>query len=142
MFTFGNNRHGQLGVDPALTAASATPVHVKELDGLGVKQVQCGWHHCIAMTGNRLLLRRLPCCAYVLCVCAESGQVWGFGRNLYGQLGSADAGSTFTPRRIHFDGAHIVVTIGGECRRTRKTDFRIREGDRHRVRIGAHSDLA
>ena len=70
VYTFGNNRHGQLGVDPALTAASATPVHVKELDGLGVKRVQCGWHHCIAVTGNRSLLRHLSGCAYVA-ICAQ-----------------------------------------------------------------------
>lgn len=51
VFAFGNNRFGQLGVDPATTAASADPIHIAALDGLGVKQIQCGWHHCVVLTG-------------------------------------------------------------------------------------------
>lgn len=57
VFAFGNNRYGQLGINPSAHAVSPTPVHVPALDGLGVVQVQCGWHHCIALTGMSLLSR-------------------------------------------------------------------------------------
>ena len=77
VYVWGSNSYGQLGQDtlglgPAAGAPmqSDTPLVVPGLQGKMVVKIAAGWSHCMALT--------------------ESGEVWVWGRNDFGQLGLGD----------------------------------------------------
>jgi RCC1 and BTB domain-containing protein len=79
VYAFGKNDHGQLGV--ASPGAKSTPVLVSaplHTEDIGVVvQVACGYYHSIALT--------------------QSGKVYTFGRNDFGQLGLGHKHNMFCP---------------------------------------------
>ncbi|CAH1117777.1 unnamed protein product [Phaedon cochleariae] len=76
VLSWGENKFGQLGVDPNV-ANSFVPLEVFSQEGL--KSVHAGWSHSAALT--------------------ESGDVFTWGRNTYGQLG-ADREVPYKPEKI------------------------------------------
>jgi alpha-tubulin suppressor-like RCC1 family protein len=74
LFTWGNNKYGQLGLGDYLSRRYPTEV-TGFIDPQGVpykiSDVQCGLYHCVVLT--------------------EIGTVWSFGSNSRGQLGTCDS---------------------------------------------------
>ncbi|KAI9202852.1 regulator of chromosome condensation 1/beta-lactamase-inhibitor protein II [Polychytrium aggregatum] len=111
LWTFGENRYGQLGYDTGGAESSCTATSVRGLPG-PVVDVDCGIRHTVAVL--------------------ENGQVWAWGCNRSGQLGQrqSDAGNSksnlapFQPLRIQGidNGAAvacgqkhtIILTLDGE----------------------------
>mmetsp|Transcript_10810 Transcript_10810/g.28760 ORF Transcript_10810/g.28760 Transcript_10810/m.28760 type:complete len:602 (+) Transcript_10810:36-1841(+) len=79
-FTWGDNRHGQIGRQPCLKEENKTPFPVLGLLGHEVTQVAAGLHHCMAL-------------------CAP-GLVWAWGRNKAGQLGCGSYRDKVAPERV------------------------------------------
>ncbi len=79
LFTWGNNKYGQLGVGDFLSRRYPTLVE-GFIDPQGqqykVADVKCGLFHCLALT--------------------EVGHVWSFGSNSRGQLGTCDSNPILT----------------------------------------------
>ena len=79
LFTWGNNKYGQLGVGDYLTRRYPTQV-TGFINPQGqqykVSDVQCGLYHCLVLT--------------------EVGHVWSFGSNSRGQLGTCETAPTLT----------------------------------------------
>lgn len=65
VLSWGDNKHGQLGLDPAQTPSMFVPTEVYANEG--VEQVCAGWTHTTLLT--------------------SAGEIINFGRNTYGQLG-------------------------------------------------------
>ncbi|XP_058802630.1 secretion-regulating guanine nucleotide exchange factor [Phymastichus coffea] len=68
IFAWGDNKYGQLGVDPAIRALSLTPVKINNYEGtMSIRGIFCGWTHSAVLTADN--------------------KVFCWGRNSYGQLG-------------------------------------------------------
>ncbi len=99
LFAFGDNQFGQLGttVNSGQNLPNPTPMLITPMPGQtgSVKQVVAGGFHTLVLT--------------------SSGQLFGFGENNYGQLGSsADNGTTTphpTPTLISVFGATTITQI-------------------------------
>jgi alpha-tubulin suppressor-like RCC1 family protein len=98
VYCWGQNSDGQLGVDPAVTPSSTTPVLVPGLQH--VLQVSAGDRH--------------------TCAVAADGQVWCWGANDRGQLGNGSATPAFVyvPSLIvgvfGVSGRYVQVAAGGQ----------------------------
>jgi len=80
VFTWGDNRYGQLGRAPVLKEEKGQPFPVLDLVGHEILQVASGTHHCLAL--------------------AAPGLVWGWGRNKAGQLGTGDYRDRLRPVKV------------------------------------------
>ncbi|KAL3281467.1 hypothetical protein HHI36_004676 [Cryptolaemus montrouzieri] len=65
VLTWGENKFGQLGLDPTVESSF---VPVEAFSGEKLKEVHAGWTHTAVLT--------------------ENGEIYNWGRNCYGQLGS------------------------------------------------------
>eukprot|EP00441_Pelagodinium_beii_P045752 CAMPEP_0197624610 /NCGR_PEP_ID=MMETSP1338-20131121/4181_1 /TAXON_ID=43686 ORGANISM="Pelagodinium beii, Strain RCC1491" /NCGR_SAMPLE_ID=MMETSP1338 /ASSEMBLY_ACC=CAM_ASM_000754 /LENGTH=629 /DNA_ID=CAMNT_0043194773 /DNA_START=52 /DNA_END=1938 /DNA_ORIENTATION=+ len=83
VFTWGDNRYGQLGRAPVLKEEKGQPFPVLDMLGAEVLQVASGTHHCLAL--------------------AAPGFVWGWGRNKAGQLGTGDYRDRVRPVKVCHD---------------------------------------
>ncbi|KAG1704250.1 hypothetical protein DVH05_006259 [Phytophthora capsici] len=99
VFTCGNNRHGQLGVQQIATSeqprekrkqVNASPVRV----GLHAVQVGCGWH-------------------FVLCL-TETGELVAWGKGSHGQLGLGGSENTSEPQVVPFPHTVRQIACGSE----------------------------
>ncbi|XP_011504907.1 PREDICTED: secretion-regulating guanine nucleotide exchange factor [Ceratosolen solmsi marchali] len=72
VFAWGDNKYGQLGIDPSLHKRTLRPIKIENIDGCN--KIYCGWTHSIILTNDKK----------VLC----------WGRNSYGQLGRSKSTST------------------------------------------------
>lgn len=77
VYAWGYGEYGQLGNGTNDTMASA-PVRVNGLNDIA--RIECGVHHCMAVS--------------------ESGVLYMWGRNRYGQISGAFSGNCNTPKRI------------------------------------------
>uniref|UniRef100_A0A8C5CS70 HECT and RLD domain containing E3 ubiquitin protein ligase 4 n=1 Tax=Gadus morhua TaxID=8049 RepID=A0A8C5CS70_GADMO len=76
LFSWGQNRYGQLGLGTDRQGLP-TPQHVQSLQGIPFSQVTAGGAHSFALT--------------------QSGAVFGWGRNKFGQLGLNDNNDRHSP---------------------------------------------
>eukprot|EP00811_Abedinium_folium_P014371 NODE_2337_length_2233_cov_4.053656.p1 GENE.NODE_2337_length_2233_cov_4.053656~~NODE_2337_length_2233_cov_4.053656.p1 ORF type:complete len:471 (-),score=146.02 NODE_2337_length_2233_cov_4.053656:667-2079(-) len=106
VFTWGDNRYGQLGRDCVLKEEDERPFPVLVLSDEEVVQVACGRHHCLALT--------------VIWAPKDDqgGTVWAWGRNKAGQCGVGDTRDRPRPAAVPFvdeskpgAGAVPMVTI-------------------------------
>ncbi|CAG2171161.1 unnamed protein product [Oppiella nova] len=67
IFSWGPNMWGQLGRDVTPEGVYLKPERISYFDDKNVQQISCGSHHSLALTSN--------------------GQVYGWGRNIEGQIG-------------------------------------------------------
>lgn len=79
LYSFGSNLHGQLGLGFE-SEKVAKPTLVKSLAGVPISFLCCGGNHCF--------------------VISKSGAVFGWGKNLYGQLGVNDQLSKSFPTQL------------------------------------------
>lgn len=77
VLTWGDNKHGQLAVDPSIPH-SFVPAEVFNNESL--EKVYAGWSHSAALTAN--------------------GEAFIWGRNSYGQLGT-NRDATYKPEKLH-----------------------------------------
>ncbi|KAL9646181.1 hypothetical protein ABK040_008054 [Willaertia magna] len=79
----GNNQHGQLGLGHYYNIYNFSPIRNQEYEMIKVKAISCGRRHTVFVTLD--------------------GQVYGFGENLYGQLGIGNKmGNCCLPQLIQF----------------------------------------
>ncbi|GMF40879.1 unnamed protein product [Phytophthora fragariaefolia] len=109
VFTCGNNRHGQLGVQNSMSAAADTPrerrkqviaLPVRVADphnkclALRTAQIGCGWH-------------------YVLCL-TEGGNLVTWGKGSHGQLGLGELENAYEPQIVGFTYPVQQIACGSE----------------------------
>lgn len=92
LYTFGRNQNGQLGTGD--TEDSMLPRHVTALAGKKVINVAAGAEHSI--------------------VCTSEGEVYAFGWNRYGNLGTNDREDRHIPTKL--EGIDNVVAVGAGWR--------------------------
>eukprot|EP01135_Chromosphaera_perkinsii_P007738 Nk52_evm27s967 gene=Nk52_evmTU27s967 len=128
--SFGDNRYGQRGsgqtsVDDLshaseLSAFILSPVVEHVIEGLGgmkMIQVSCGAFHCAALS--------------------ESGDVFTWGWNKWGQLGNTSTTSTLSPELIATE--HLERSAGGE---TELMNFsNVQCGTRHTIVISSKGEV-
>ncbi|KAK1945687.1 Ultraviolet-B receptor UVR8 [Phytophthora citrophthora] len=99
VFTCGNNRHGQLGVQQSSASdqgqekrkqVNASPVRV----GIDAVQVGCGWH-------------------FVLCL-TKTGELVTWGKGSHGQLGLGEFENASEPQGVPFPHAIRQIACGSE----------------------------
>uniref|UniRef100_A0A7S3PDQ3 BTB domain-containing protein n=1 Tax=Aplanochytrium stocchinoi TaxID=215587 RepID=A0A7S3PDQ3_9STRA len=90
IFTCGYNARGQLGHDT--TNHISTPKLVQSLSGKRVVKVACSYYHTLVST--------------------DEEEVYGFGRNDYGQLGIGDTIDRAKPQRLDSLRATVVYALG------------------------------
>ncbi|CAE7237272.1 UVR8 [Symbiodinium sp. CCMP2592] len=86
LWTWGRNGDGQLGVGDTVDRHAPVKVNV---DGQKIVAVAAGHLHTAAIT--------------------DSGELWGWGRNDYGQLGIGDKQDRHAPVKVNVDGQKIVA---------------------------------
>ncbi|KAH9084855.1 hypothetical protein Ae201684P_002092 [Aphanomyces euteiches] len=97
LYSFGKNDHGQLGIDAP--GVKMTPVRVEgELESEIIVQLACGYYHSVALT--------------------QSGKVYTFGRNDYGQLGLGHKQTMATPTLVTHLNAFTIVDVACGCYHT------------------------
>lgn len=96
-YTWGDNRYGQLGRPPRKKQENKEPFPVLDLLQMEVQQVASGDHHCLAL-------------------CAP-GEVWGWGRNKHGQLGTGDIRDKVKPDKVMVDKSNDKQLGGDEKKR-------------------------
>ncbi|XP_034230431.1 secretion-regulating guanine nucleotide exchange factor [Thrips palmi] len=99
IFVWGDNRFGQLGLDPAIHPVVYTPhelqISLPEIKGLP-SALFAGWTHSVVLTDNEELIN--------------------WGRNSYGQLGcdSQERVATWDPSILRMDEKLRQVAVGSE----------------------------
>jgi len=83
VFTWGDNRYGQLGRVACFTEEEGRPYPVLATLGEEVTQVAAGKHHCLALSAE--------------------GCVWSWGRNKVGQLGLGDDRDRVAPQQVRHE---------------------------------------
>ncbi|CAH0482651.1 unnamed protein product [Peronospora belbahrii] len=132
VFTCGNNRHGQLGVQEVSVSATiknpserrkqvnALPVRVpapgSRSEGLRTMQISCGWH-------------------YVLCL-TESEELVAWGKGSHGQLGLGQFVNANKPTKVAFSHAIRQIACGSE-----HSMVVTRNGDLYTCGWGEHGNL-
>jgi RCC1 and BTB domain-containing protein len=93
LYTFGYNSRGQLG--QSTTMQFHQPSLVRGLERKIVLQVACSYYHTLVATREQ--------------------EVYGFGRNDFGQIGSDDLADKLAPFRIkYFDGLSVYFIACGQ----------------------------
>eukprot|EP00747_Dinoflagellata_sp_TGD_P070782 gnl/TRDRNA2_/TRDRNA2_156743_c0_seq1.p1 gnl/TRDRNA2_/TRDRNA2_156743_c0~~gnl/TRDRNA2_/TRDRNA2_156743_c0_seq1.p1 ORF type:complete len:623 (+),score=139.66 gnl/TRDRNA2_/TRDRNA2_156743_c0_seq1:70-1869(+) len=80
VFSWGDNKYGQLGRTPCLKEEDGTPFPILNLLDEEITQVAAGKNHCLALTAT--------------------GLVWAWGRNKDGQVGCGDARDKVFPVKV------------------------------------------
>lgn len=70
LYAIGDNKHGQLGVNPSALVKTTSPIKVSNLPLKATIELYAGWSHTILLNENEAV---------------------SWGRNTYGQLGSPDS---------------------------------------------------
>lgn len=91
VYIWGDNKHGQLGFDPAVCKKILTPKKLENVN-VSVEKVFAGWTHTALLTTD--------------------GEVYNFGRNTYGQLGEERARS-WLPEKLNVDNLKCL-SLGSE----------------------------
>lgn len=68
LFSWGDNKHGQLGYDPTLCANAVMPQLVKsEIGSCKITSIHAGWTHSALHTGNDLadIYLNFICCLFI-----------------------------------------------------------------------------
>ncbi|CAE7789677.1 UVR8 [Symbiodinium sp. CCMP2456] len=99
LWTWGGNSWGQLGVGD--TTDRHAPVKVS-VNGQKIVAVAAGFWHTAAIT--------------------DSGELWTWGRNFYGQLGVGDTKDRHTPVKVSVNGQKIVAVAAGDWHTAAITD--------------------
>ncbi|KAM4704547.1 putative E3 ubiquitin-protein ligase HERC4 isoform 2-T2 [Rhinophrynus dorsalis] len=90
VYTWGQNRHGQLGLGFEVKKET-TPKHIKSLTGIPFAQIAAGGAHSFVLT--------------------LSGAIFGWGRNKFGQLGLNDETDRFVPTLLKSLRSQKIVHI-------------------------------
>jgi len=107
LWAWGRNNYGQLGTGSTSATPALSPVQVStsEMTGEGWQKISTGDYHTLA---------------------AQSGTLWVWGRNNYGQLGLGDTLDRAVPTKIYAlgtqlwacamaaGGSHSAISFGGE----------------------------
>nr|XP_031847602.1 secretion-regulating guanine nucleotide exchange factor isoform X2 [Nomia melanderi] len=96
LYAFGDNKHGQLGLDTDTCSKTSFPTRLPDVRFNSSVIIASGWSHSIALSG---------------------GQVFSWGRNTYGQLGSATPKSPSSSWKIvQVDGLADIaeISVGSE----------------------------
>ncbi|XP_064394072.1 RCC1 and BTB domain-containing protein 1-like [Halichondria panicea] len=90
LYSWGHNGYGQLGQGVSIIIGQGcTPERIQGvLEGVKVTKVACGGHHTLALT--------------------QGGDVYAWGYNNYGQVGSGDMTNHTTPTRVE----DVLVGVG------------------------------
>jgi alpha-tubulin suppressor-like RCC1 family protein len=88
LYVWGDNRAGQLGIDGVTNIA--VPTLLTNLAAKTFQKVAAGSSHALALTSD--------------------GELWVWGTNSFGQLGSGNTNSTTTPQSIPFPAASLRWT--------------------------------
>jgi hypothetical protein len=91
-FAFGKNDEGQLG--DGTTISRSTPVQVLELYGKTITDISAGGFHTLSVTSE--------------------GEVYSWGANNYGQLGTGDTYIRHYPTRIYIEDEFVTHVSAGE----------------------------
>lgn len=91
VLTWGDNKYGQLGIDPDIAPSVFVPSEVYSEPSF--EKVYAGWTHTAALTQN--------------------GDVFMWGRNSYGQLG-AERENPFKPAKLEALGNIDTLSLGSE----------------------------
>jgi len=86
VFSWGYNGNGQLGINN--NTNQTNPCAVTSLSGLMIKKLACGFAHVFALS--------------------DEGELYGWGANSYGQLGTGNKTNTGSPWKIATDVGHVV----------------------------------
>jgi RCC1 and BTB domain-containing protein len=81
LYSWGYNGNGQLGVGNS--SNQPTPIRVTSLQGQVVTQIACGYAHALALT--------------------KAGELYSWGSNSYGQLGTGTKINAVSPNRVAED---------------------------------------
>ncbi|CAK8672771.1 RCC1 and BTB domain-containing protein 1-like [Clavelina lepadiformis] len=87
VYSWGYNGNGQLGVGNNVNQTN--PCRIAALQGVVITQVACGYAHALALT--------------------DDGQVFGWGANSYGQLGSGNKANTVTPLQVATNAGRVIT---------------------------------
>ncbi|XP_056109544.1 E3 ISG15--protein ligase HERC5 isoform X2 [Rhinichthys klamathensis goyatoka] len=96
LFVWGDNSHGQLGLEKEQPRSLSAPQRVESLDGIPLAQISAGGDHSFALS--------------------LSGVVFGWGKNSAGQLGLGDTTDRHVPTVVNSLNRKKTVSIscGGE----------------------------
>jgi alpha-tubulin suppressor-like RCC1 family protein len=113
LYTWGSNRHGQLGratVSAMATAddgagddqkAAAGPRLVDALAHVAVRDVACGWRHTICAVAHDTTAKTKT----------TTTAVYAWGANRHGQLGTGDVKASHVPRKSVMPAAAAVAAV-------------------------------
>ncbi|KAJ8686528.1 hypothetical protein QAD02_022322 [Eretmocerus hayati] len=94
VFAWGDNKHGQLGIDPKLHPRVSTPVEVR-INADALDSVHCGWTHTTILTSG--------------------GKLLTWGRNSYGQLGRVTSkADSWKPELLEISVPVEQLSVGSE----------------------------
>ena len=95
VYAFGDNKHGQLGLDTNTFSKTSFPVRVPSIQFDPSVKTYCGWTHTVALS---------------------DGQIFSWGRNTYGQLGCGEfqGPSSWRIMRIESLAKIRQVSVGSE----------------------------
>ncbi|XP_076658197.1 secretion regulating guanine nucleotide exchange factor isoform X2 [Halictus rubicundus] len=89
-YTFGDNKHGQLGLDTDVISKTSFPILLPDVRFDSSVEIDSGWSHMLALTGSR---------------------VFSWGRNTYRQLGSASFEDPLSWRITRVEGLPKIEQI-------------------------------
>lgn len=55
LYGFGDNKHGQLGLNTDTLSNTSFPIKLVDVPFKSPTEIQCGWSHAIALNGNSVL---------------------------------------------------------------------------------------
>lgn len=90
VYSWGDNRFGQLGIDSE--ANSRKPRKVTKFKDIYIEKVACGDTHMLALSGT----------PFIKCNIAATGKVFACGSNSHGELGIGNNESKRTPEEVEF----------------------------------------
>ncbi|XP_063977290.1 secretion-regulating guanine nucleotide exchange factor-like [Diachasmimorpha longicaudata] len=93
LYTWGDNKWGQLGADVNGVQNQTVPLQLNRAIE-GIKTLRCGWTH--------------------MGVLARNGQIFTWGRNTYGQLGHSHQEFSWIPRNLSGLGDIAQLEMGSE----------------------------
>ncbi|XP_012151651.1 secretion regulating guanine nucleotide exchange factor [Megachile rotundata] len=94
LYAFGDNKHGQLGLNSDIIPNTSFPMKLLDTQFKSPPKIQCGWSHTVALS---------------------DGNVFSWGRNTYGQLGIEKfEGLSWEAVRLANESKIHQVSVGSE----------------------------
>ncbi|KZC10934.1 Secretion-regulating guanine nucleotide exchange factor, partial [Dufourea novaeangliae] len=95
LYAFGDNRHGQLGLNTESFLKTSFPIELPDVRFNTLVKTYSGWSHVIAL---------------------NDGQIFSWGRNTYGQLGMAEFKEPLSWKMMQIEGLAKVnhIAVGSE----------------------------